>query len=174
MATVFSAPSDESVDRPDGNAARVHRALPSHGDDRSERPRRTPLELIPRRHHARSTPTERRGSPHHYALDQIVSVRSETAIYYRHLQRHLQGRREPDRGDQYPVSTEAPSYTPASPSGRAELHRNAGAARNRQSDARGHCRIYCRRGLFDETQEIQDRIRGRTEAMLGEKMMERT
>src|SRR4029077_19100770 len=50
---------------------------------------------------------------------------------------------------QCPVSAAARLGPRAPPSDRAKLQTSAGAARDRQSDARGHGSIHCRTGLFD-------------------------
>ena len=92
-----------------------------------------------------------RGPPLHFALGRAVPVRSEAAIRYRDVQRHLQRRREPDCDDHHPVPTEARSDPRASPGDRAELRDIAGTARNWQPDPRGHVPVHRRAGLFDGT-----------------------
>src|ERR1700704_6593171 len=58
----------------DGRDAPGHRALPVHGDQRSERPRRCPLAALPRRHWARSAAAKRGGLPHHLTVEPGVPV----------------------------------------------------------------------------------------------------
>src|SRR5262249_52869877 len=86
-----------------------------------------------------------------FSLEPSISVRPEITILYRVLQRHLQRRREPDREHHCPVPAPARCSARAAPSDRAKLRASAGAARHRQSDARGDCSIYRRTGLFDGT-----------------------
>src|SRR5215831_3864362 len=84
-------------------------------------------------------------------MEPSLSVRPATAILYRVLQRHLQRRREPDGDHHCPVPASARCSARAAPSDRAKLRASAGAARHRQSDARGDCSIHRRTGLFDGT-----------------------
>src|SRR5262249_33885433 len=105
-------------------------------------------------------------------LEPSISVRPETAILYRVLQRHLQRRREPDREHHCPVPAPARCSARAAPSDRAKLRASAGAARHRQSDARGDCSIYRRTGLFDGTPGNSGQNPSLVEDRLSEKMME--
>src|SRR5262249_37488310 len=110
-----------------------------------------PLGLFGRRAGRGASPVGYVGYRFHFAMEPCISVRPETTILYRVLQRHLQRRREPDREHHCPVPAPARCSARAAPSDRAKLRASAGAARHRQSDARGDCSIYRRTGLFDGT-----------------------
>ena len=117
---------------------------------RADRPCRHPVEAFPRRHAARPAPAQGRGHARAAAVGQAVPVRPAAADPRRHLQRHLQGRREPDRDDQYPVPAEARRGAAASPDHRAELHRANAEPGDRQPGARNLRRIHRRGDLFDQ------------------------
>src|SRR5262245_30182567 len=149
VAAVRRTPSPECSDLPDGRDTCGGGALPSHGGNSSQRRRRRPVETLWRRHGARPAAVEERGFQSHFALEPSLSVRPETAILYRVLQRHLQRRREPDGDNHCPVPAPARRSPRAAPSDRAKLRASAGAAWDRQSHARGDCSIHRRTGLFD-------------------------
>src|SRR3981189_2104696 len=72
MAAIYRPPSAEFRDLPDGPDARGRRALPPRGGDGSERPCRRALETLRRRHRARSTPAQGRGSPPRLAVERGI------------------------------------------------------------------------------------------------------
>ena len=103
-----------------------------HGADR---PRRDPVEAVPRRHSARSARPEGRGPARAAAVGQAVPLRPAPADHHRHLQRHLQGRREPRRHDQHPLPAEARRGAATAPD-RSDPTTSRGCCARRSATAR--------------------------------------
>ena len=142
--------------------------------DGADRPCRNFVEAIPRRHAARPAPAQGRGHARPAAVGQAVPLRPAAADHDRHLQRHLQGRRESDRDDQHPVPAEARRRAATASDDRPGLH-HADAEPEIGNRAREIFAEYTAEEIYStKRQEIQKKIRTHTEAMLGQSMMQRT
>ena len=133
----------------DGRHPAGSRAVALHSGDGPERLCRRPLEAFRQRYGTRSASAQRWGPSLPFALEPIVSVRSEAAIYNGNLQRHLRRRRELICHDERPFSAAAQCHPRAASSSWARVPEFASETWHRQPDPRGHGWIHSRAGLFD-------------------------
>ena len=118
--------------------------------DGADRPRRHPVEALPRRHPARPAPAKDEGMRVLLPWDKLFLYDLRLQTYDRHLQRHLQGRRQSDRHDQHPVPAEARRRAATASDDRAGLRASGCSARDRQPGARDFRRIHGRGNLLDQ------------------------